>query len=169
MKLVFWFLFCRHFLCRNCEGTWQSVRREPRRFGDIKLQKRGYITIFTKGQWRLIWSFQIKMWRFQKKKLNLLKTLDVDLKDNVKVGAGLIKVCVLGGGGDPGDLLTWSLHTLHITMSEKYMSIGAPMTELPLAQPRGHTSHSHRWQSINIKCFFVFQMFLAPSRAHGVT
>ena len=29
-------------------------------------------------------------------------------------------------------------------MSEKYMSIGAPMTELPLAQPRGHTSHSHR-------------------------
>ena len=32
------------------------------------------------------------------------------------------------------------------TMSEKYMSIGAPMTELPLAQPRGHshTSHSHR-------------------------
>jgi len=24
------------------------------------------------------------------------------------------------------------------------MSIGAPMTELPLAQPRGHTSHSHR-------------------------
>ena len=36
----------------------------------------------------------------------------VDLKDNVKVGAGLIKVCVLGGGGDPGDLLTWSLHTL---------------------------------------------------------
>ena len=29
-------------------------------------------------------------------------------------------------------------------MSEKYMSIGAPMTELPLAQPRGHTSHSQR-------------------------
>ena len=43
--------------------------------------------------------------------------------------------------------LTWSPHT----MSEKYMSIGAPMTELPLAQPRGHTSHSHRWQSVNIK------------------
>ena len=32
-------------------------------------------------------------------------------------------------------------------MSEKYMSIGAPMTELPLAQPRGHTSHSHRANS----------------------
>ena len=29
-------------------------------------------------------------------------------------------------------------------MSEKYMSIGAPMTELPVAQPRGYTSHSHR-------------------------
>ena len=29
-------------------------------------------------------------------------------------------------------------------MSEKYMSIGAPMTELPLAQPRGHTSPSPR-------------------------
>ena len=32
----------------------------------------------------------------------------------------------------------------HAIMSEKYMSIGAPMTELPVAQPRGHTSHSHR-------------------------
>ena len=31
-----------------------------------------------------------------------------------------------------------------LSMSEKYMSIGAPMTELPLAQPRGHTSHSQR-------------------------
>ena len=76
--------------------------------------------------------------------MSLIKTLNVDLKDNVKVVAGLIKVCVLGGGPDPGDLLTWSLHTRVITMSEKYMSIGAPMTELPLAQPRGHTSHSHR-------------------------
>lgn len=27
-------------------------------------------------------------------------------------------------------------------MSEKYMSIGAPMTELPVAQPRGHTSNN---------------------------
>jgi hypothetical protein len=32
-------------------------------------------------------------------------------------------------------------------MSEKYMSIGAPMTELPVAQPRGYTSHSHRSQA----------------------
>ena len=37
-----------------------------------------------------------------------------------------------GGGGCGG------------AMSEKYMSIGAPMTELPVAQPRGYTSHSHR-------------------------
>lgn len=29
-------------------------------------------------------------------------------------------------------------------MSEKYMSIGAPMTELPVAQSRAHTSLSHR-------------------------
>ena len=30
-------------------------------------------------------------------------------------------------------------------MSEKYMSIGAPMTELPVAQSRAHTSLSHRY------------------------
>ena len=29
-------------------------------------------------------------------------------------------------------------------MSEKYMNIGAPMTELPVSQSRAHTSLSHR-------------------------
>ena len=50
-------------------------------------------------------------------------------------------------GGGRGNLglhwLRWSA-----AMSEKYMSIGAPMTELPVAQPRGYTSHSHRWTCI---------------------
>jgi len=39
--------------------------------------------------------------------------------------------------------LDW-LRWIGRAMSEKYMSIGAPMTELPVAQPRGYTSHSHR-------------------------
>ena len=43
------------------------------------------------------------------------------------------------GGGE-----VWLRWIGRLAMSEKYMSIGAPMTELPVAQPRGYTSHSHR-------------------------
>ena len=45
-----------------------------------------------------------------------------------------------------GSCLIWLVDPegLELAMSEKYMSIGAPMTELPVAQSRSHTSLSHR-------------------------
>ncbi len=48
-------------------------------------------------------------------------------------------------------------------MSEKYMSIGAPMTELPIAQSRAHTSLSHRSATIYFDSSAVYQLAVSWS------
>ena len=55
------------------------------------------------------------------------------------------------------------------SMSEKYMSIGAPMTELPLAQPRGHTSHSQRATSAMAGGGKFHDSCYSSSHANGVS
>ena len=71
--------------------------------------------------------------------------------------------------GNPGLWLVGLEVISEWRMSEKYMSIGAPMTELPLAQPRGHTSHSHRWVVLvnTGKIFLWYSKLFQSHLSHG--